>query len=96
MVPAGGGMTEEQFYQHLREQKSQRSSKPRTVGLSPNHTVIHNQIAKVDVNFPNVRDGADAVAALEEMWNNPRSSLYTAGSLMTHPNIPAPMTTALD
>ena len=86
-------MTEEQFYHHLRS-GSRRSSGGR-VGLGPSHTVIHNQIARIDIHFPNEgrpRRGR----SFQEYVDNPRSELYTSGSIMTHPHIPSPMTVAMD
>jgi hypothetical protein len=93
-IPAGGGMTEEQFYQHLKQQGARK--KPRTIGLAPSPTVIHNAIARVDIQFPNVKDGPGAAVALEKLLLNPRSELYTGGAIRTHPNIPAWMATAVD
>ncbi len=65
-------------------------------GFGPAKTTIHNQISRVDIHFPNVKDGQEAVAELENFWLNPRSALYTGGIIKTHPNLPAPHTTATD
>lgn len=67
---------------------------PQQFRASSHKTDIH--VSKVEINLPNVKDGPAAASAIADLFRDPRHMLATSGRIRTHPNVPAPITSAFD